>query len=150
MESNQIPVLSIFVDSSVLISATLSSTGSAHDLIRLGSERRAVLVLSPFVLEEVERNVTRKGRDRLPTLRSVLEFFPFVISEPSAELIALEAALIEPKDAEIVAAAATANVDFLVTYDAKHLLSQAVAIEARHGIIVCTPAVAIALIINGG
>jgi putative PIN family toxin of toxin-antitoxin system len=146
MESNQIPTLRVFVDSSVLISAALSSRGSAHDLVRLGVDHRATLVISSTVLDEVERNVTRKGRDRLPLLRRLLETCPFEMCEPTAELIAIEAAKVEPKDAEIVAAAVAGNVQFLVTYDAKHLLARAADIQARNGIVVCVPAVPIAFL----
>ena len=146
MESHQIPVRRVFVDSSVLIAAALSSTGSAHDLMQIGADRRAVLVISSFVKDEVERNVARKGQDRLPQLRHVFDACPFEMCEPSPALVASEATLVEPKDAEIVAAAVTGDVDFLVTYDAKHLLAQAVDIEARHGFVVCTPAVALTFI----
>lgn len=146
MESDQIPARRVFVDSSVLIAAALSSTGSVHDLIQLGADRRTVLIISSFVKDEVERNVARKGQDRVPQLQHILDTCPFEMCEPSPALVANEAALVEPKDAEIVAAAVAGNVDFLVTYDAKHLLAQAVEIEARHGFVVCTPAVALIFI----
>jgi len=144
MASTRTPATRVFVDSSVMIAAALSSNGSAHDLIRLGSEGRVVLVISPLVVTEVERNIRRKAPDRLDRLQDLLNTHPFEIVEPPAEQVAIEVTKIEPKDAAIVAAAVSGDVRFLVTYDAKHLLIRAEQIETRHGVVVCPPAVAIA------
>jgi predicted nucleic acid-binding protein len=43
------------------------------------------------------------------------------------------------KDAPIVASALTARADYLVSYDRKHILSQAAQIQADFGLIVTTP-----------
>jgi predicted nucleic acid-binding protein len=125
MVSNPIPVASVFVDSSVLMSAALSETGSPHDLLLLGSKGQIILVTSSLVITEVERNIGRKAQLRLPRLRQILDVLPFEIVEPSVELVASETAKIEPKDAPIVAAAVAGGVRFLVTYDVKRLLAQA-------------------------
>jgi putative PIN family toxin of toxin-antitoxin system len=148
MESNPIPATRVFVDSSVLMAAVLSHTGSAHDLILLGSKGRVVLVISSLVVTEVERNIERKAPDRLARLRQLPDIYPFEVVEPIADLVASESAKVEPKDAAIVAAAVTSNVTFLVTFDAKYLLAQAAQIETRHGIGVCPPAVAIASLVD--
>jgi predicted nucleic acid-binding protein len=148
MASTLTPTSRVFVDSSVLMSAVLSETGSAHDLILLGTEGRIALVISTYVVSEVERNLGRKAPDKLPHLRRIFDDCSFEIAEPSPELVARETANIESKDAGIVAAAVVGNVHFLVTYDVKHLLAQATQIETRHGIVVCSPAVAIASMLN--
>jgi predicted nucleic acid-binding protein len=46
---------------------------------------------------------------------------------------------IAAKDAPIVAAALTAQVDYLVTYDRKHLLAQAERIRSAYNLAVVTP-----------
>lgn len=140
----------VFVDSSVLLAAALSTTGTAHDLVKLGTENRITLIISTLVLVEVERNLGRKASSRIPRFREILGSCPFEMVEPSAEIIASEVGKIEQKDVAIVAAAVTGSVHFLVTYDAKHLLAQAAQIEVRHGIVVCTPAMVIASIIDSG
>ncbi len=84
MASTRTPATRVFVDSSVLIAAALSSNGSAHDLIRLGSERRVALVISPLVVTEVKRNIRRKPPDRLNRLQDLLDTHPFEIVEPPA------------------------------------------------------------------
>lgn len=148
MESTdfQNPEPRILLDSSVLIAAALSRRGSANDLVLLAAERKVTLIIRPFILSEVERNVARKASARLPNLYDLMESVSFERCEPPASLVVSEAAHVEPKDAEIVAAAVTSKADLLVTYDAKHLLSCARDIERRHGIVVCDPAFAIVFV----
>ena len=112
-----------FVDSSALMAATLSSTGAAYDLLEAGQQGRIALVASPYVLREVERNLYRKaprGLDALRERRDQLELI-----DPPPSLIDDIVRNVEPKDAPIVAAAVAAQADYLVTYDRRHLLSQA-------------------------
>jgi len=125
------------------MAAALSSTGSAHELMQLSHSGQVVLIISSLVTEEVERNLDRKAPNKSPRLRQLLDDIAFEQVEPSATAIAREAEHVVPKDAAIVAAAVAANVDFLVTYDERHLLAEADSIQSRHGIVVCTPAVMI-------
>lgn len=148
MESTLIPAPRIFVDSSVLMAAALSRTGSAHDLVQLGVERQVTLLISSLVVSEVERNLGRKAQAKLPNLQRILEICSFDVVDPPAELVSAEKMKIEPKDAAIVAAAVAGSARFLVTYDEKHLLAQAAQIEGRHGIVVCSPAMAISFLID--
>lgn len=148
MESTLIATPRVFVDSSVLIAAVLSTTGSAQDLVRIGVKGMATLVISPLVVTEVELNLLRKAPAKLPYLRQLLGSSQLEVIEPPIELVASEAMSVEPKDAAIVAAAVAGDVQFLVTYDVKHLLRQAVEIEARHGILVCPPAVVISSVLD--
>jgi predicted nucleic acid-binding protein len=55
---------------------------------------------------------------------------------------------VEPKDAPIVAAVVAAQADYLVTYDRRHLLSQAEVIRRHCGIEIVEPAVMLARLAN--
>lgn len=55
----------VFIDSSVLIAASISSTGSARDLLYQGLEGNLVLYVSDVVLEESERNILLKAPNAL-------------------------------------------------------------------------------------
>ena len=140
MESTPSPAPRVFVDSSVLLAAVISASGSARDLVVAGSHCGATLVISSLVVREVERNLRRKARSKLPSLPWILESYPFEFVEASPDSVRSEADHVEPKDAGIVAAAVAGKVPFLVTSDERHLLSQATKIEARHGFVVCQPA----------
>ena len=129
----------VFVDASVLFPASLSPTGSARELIVAGVFGRVSLVLSPFVVEETRRNLSRKAPPALPFFEAFLARGVVHVVDPPAALVRRVAEEIEPKDAPIVAGAVHAEVRFLATYDRKHLLAHAALIRVTFGIAVETP-----------
>ncbi len=128
----------VFLDSSVLIAATISAKGSARDLLNHGFRGEYDLIISTDVIAECERNLREKAPGVLPLFTTFLAFLPHRI-EPTAEQVAQAAAHIEAKDAAIVAAAAAARAQFLATYDRRHLLAQREMIAAQFTITVTTP-----------
>ncbi len=56
---------SVFIDSSVLIAAAISPTGSAHDLIGLALRGVIEWYVSTLVLDETQRNLARKAPEAL-------------------------------------------------------------------------------------
>lgn len=132
-------VFSVFVDSSVLFAAALSSSGSARDLVLLATRGEIELILSSLVLAETERNLAKKAPRALPQFDALRDSGIFRISDPDCDLVRDVAAFIEPKDAPIVAGAIAARVRALATYDRRHLLSQAVVIQEHFGLKVDAP-----------
>ena len=130
---------SAFVDSSVLFAAALSLAGSARDLIKAALTQRIDLVLSPFVLAEVERNLSKKAPSAREAFYSFTQSAVFRLIDPPASLVQDIARAIEPKDAPIVAGTLTAKADYLAIYDRKHLLAQADIVRELYRIVVCTP-----------
>ncbi len=135
-------MLRIFTDTTVLFAAVYSATGSARDLIILATEEKVQLVLSQRVLTEMERNLQKKAPDQLPTYRLLLAaLVPDITAEP-AELVAQVETYLVAKDAPIVAAAISAKVDYLVTFDYKHLLNHP-DVSAKSGLKIVTPDVVV-------
>lgn len=133
------PPTRVFIDASVLFAASLSKTGFARDLIVAGIRGDIVLVLSHIVIEETRRNLAAKVPRAVPFFDTVLALEFLLIIDPPATLVRQTAAHIVLKDAPIVAGAIHAQAEFLVTYDRKHLLTQAGLIQAKFGVIVTTP-----------
>jgi predicted nucleic acid-binding protein len=129
----------VFIDSSVLIAAAISATGSARDLLNLGLAGTIQLIVSTFVLMEGQRNIARKVPRALPVFALIRTSLERRVVDPSPQLIATVAQTIAAKDAPIVAAALTAQADYLATYDRKHLLGQAAQIQATFKLTVTTP-----------
>jgi len=123
----------------VLFAAALSPGGGARALLRCGIRRDVALFISALVLQEVERNISRKAIAALPAFQSLRDNLGATIIDPSEALIERAAATIEPKDAPIVAAAFAAGAVYLATHDQKHLLYQSERIRADFGLIVATP-----------
>lgn len=129
----------LFIDSSVIIAAAISSTGSARDLLAAAFGGEYHLASSALVLDECERNLTRKAPRALPLFHLVRAVLDQHLTEPPDELVREVARFIEDKDAPIVAAAIDAGARYLATYDRRHLLRQAAIIQARYSLIVATP-----------
>lgn len=138
MVSGTGPLVKVFVDSSVLFAAALSAKGSARELILHAIKGEFSLYISPLVLEEVKRNLTRKAPAALPAFDSFRNLFTHIV-DPATPLVRRVAEVVEVKDAPIVAAAMTAAVDYLASYDQKHLLKQKDIILTTFGVVVVTP-----------
>ena len=128
-----------FIDASVLMAATLSTTGSARELFADELRGRIELVASPLVLRETERNLYRKAPHGLGMFLELCARLAEPLVEPPAELIVEVSQHIELKDAPIVAGAITAGAGYLVSYDRRHLLSQAEPVQRQYRIAVVTP-----------
>jgi predicted nucleic acid-binding protein len=61
------------------------------------------------------------------------------VADPTPRLVSRVETVVEPKDAPVVAAALTARVDYLVTYDRKHLLHYSSEILSTFQLVVTTP-----------
>lgn len=129
----------VFVDTSVLFSAIYSSTGFARDLLQLSLDDQIKLIVSQDVLNEVERNLQAKIPDRMDIWQRFLKVLQLeVIADPSLEQVRLCEAYVVQKDAPIVAAAILAEVDYLVTYDRKHLIMPE-EVATQSGLTIVTP-----------
>lgn len=129
----------IFIDSSVLFASAYSTTGTAHDLVKLGIEKKVILVISDDVITEVTRNFTNKYPDRLPIVKGFFEKSAFEQApDPTREEILKVSAYTALKDAPIVASAIKDNCTHLVTYDRKHLIDSPIVSE-QSGLTILTP-----------
>lgn len=131
--------MKLFLDSSVLISGMYSAKGASAALIALGDERNIDLIVSFYVLLETKVNFEQKYPQILPLYEA------FVDTVPPANVIAVDEQDILPvsrytefKDAPVVAAAIKANVDYLVTLDKRHLLTQP-QVSQQSGLPIVTP-----------
>ncbi|HKP51924.1 MAG TPA: PIN domain-containing protein [Chloroflexia bacterium] len=111
-----------FVDSSVLFSACLSTTGASREVLREGAIGNVMLVISEDVVDETERNLLKKRSDALPVLYNLLSFFDIEVVNPTAQEVSEAAQYTMYKDAPIVAAAKKAGTTYLVSLNRRHLV----------------------------
>ena len=138
----QIPNISkkkVFVDSSVLMAAAISPKGSARDLINEAFTQKLEICISPDVLEETERNLKLKAPLGLDYFYKSVQSLTFKLTKPTKKQILKAAKIVVGKDAPIVAGAIKAKVDYLVTYDRKHLLEYKREIKTNFHLKVVTP-----------
>jgi predicted nucleic acid-binding protein len=110
----------VFLDASVLFAAAASATGASRAIIVLAEIGLIRVVISPKVLEEAERNLSRKAPRALPFYRQIIASLDLeMVNEPTPGKVAECAEVIEAKDAPILAAAMEAKPARLVTLNTK-------------------------------
>ena len=136
----------LFLDANVIFSAACSPTGRASALFRLAGVGRCALAASRHVVEEARRNLAVKADHRLDRLEELLE--PVDVGPEAPPDVAAWAAArgLPANDAPVLAAAAVARADLLVTGDRTHfghLLG-----EECGGVVVVTFATALARLLD--
>jgi putative PIN family toxin of toxin-antitoxin system len=114
------------LDSSVLVSAFLSPSGTPATLLA-GARRGAFSMhLSNEILEETVRALLRPkiAQRYRHTVRDVTEYLVLLseVAELVEEIPTLRAVPRDPKDDMVVATAVRAGADYLVTGDRRHLV----------------------------
>src|SRR4030042_6045286 len=115
---------SVFIDSSVLFTASNSPTGGSAKLFTLKSIK---LVVSPLVLTETERNIRKKLHSyELERFFKLVARTHILDQKPDVDLVRQAKRVIIEKDAVILAEARLSKSDFLVTLDKKDFLNEKV------------------------
>lgn len=134
------PEISLFLDSSALITGIVSAKGAARVLLLLAEAGQIAVTISEQVLAETERTIARKVPQALSDLRqAILASQARIVRDPSLEEISAHPDLIShPADIAIVLAAMQTKVDFLVTLNRKHFIDDR-DVARRSGLRIGTP-----------
>ena len=128
----------VFVDASVLFSAVISLTGASRELLRYAVTGDVILVVSPYVLAEVEANLAKKAPVNAPRFEQIKTIVSFEMVQPDQAAVQAAARYTVQKDAPVVASAITGNCDYLTTYDRRHLINPP-EVSTESGLIIVTP-----------
>ena len=142
-------MIRVFLDTSALYAAVYSQTGAAREIIRLAIRGEICLVVSQLVLEEARRNLQAKAPEAASHLEDLIQVVEFETVRPTREEVLAALAYTEPKDAPIVAAAEKARVDYLVSFDRRHLVS-APEVARRAGLRIVLPETCLEEVREGG
>lgn len=113
-----------FIDASVLFAAAYSTTGASREILRLTLREQVRLVCSEFAYKEARRNLERKAPKVVSDLETFWDTVDFEVVRPTKRQVQQAMQYTVAKDAPIVAAAKTAQVDYLVTLDRRHLFGR--------------------------
>jgi len=131
-------MLKIFVDSDVIISSLISSTGAASLLIN--STKNLELWVSNISIKELE-TVTERLKLRKSRLKTLIKNqFNTIELKASSDLLKEEFSgfVSDENDAHIVAGAKKSRVQFLITYNTRHFKSEK--LKKDLNILLATPA----------
>lgn len=143
-------MIRVFLDASVVFSASYSEKGASRDVIRRAIRGELMIVVSRYVLEEVRRNLEEKAPRALGAYQEFVTLVsPEIARDPSPSELKEAASYINLKDAPIIAAGINADVDYLVTLDRKHLLGDT-NVARRSGLKIVTPDELVAVLSGNG
>lgn len=113
----------IFLDSNVVLSGLLSSTGAPRiilDILTL-SLPGLIGLTGRYNLIEIERNIKKKAPAVLPVYNEYLPKMHLeIVPLPSVAEVATHSGIIADKDTPVLVSAIKGRVDFLITGDKKH------------------------------
>lgn len=115
----------VFLDTSALFAGVGSAAGGARLILKLGEAGAVQVLVSSLVLHEMEKSLLDKAPQMLGALALLLDLSRAeVVPSPSVAAIRQSRSFVtHPGDAEVIAAAQTASVDYFVALDQKHLLN---------------------------
>ena len=114
----------VFLDTGALFSAVYSATSGPRTILRLGEAGAIDLWVGPWVLRETEAVMEQKLPASKAYFAVLLDRSGIrVTTEANEELLAAARAIVSYlPEAQIVAEALTAGVDYFVSFDREHLL----------------------------
>ena len=122
--------LRVFFDADVLIAGSLSATGASHVLLHLAELGVIEGVTSPQALREAEENLRRKLPIALPAFRVIRSSSLGREVDPAPSHLRAAEGRAHPDDVPILAAALTADCDYLVTHNTRHYRTAGMACRA--------------------
>ncbi len=113
--------LRVFFDSDVLIAGSASKTHSSASYLLLQLAELTLIegLISPYVREEVERNLQAKLPQALPVFRALVQTALVEAPDPPLAALARWTGRADPKDLPVLAAAISNDCHYLVTFNIK-------------------------------
>ena len=113
-------MIGVVMDTNQIIAGSLWPSGPAGFILETWRKRKMDLIVSPAILDEVERVLVTKfdtGREAADYLRKVFAFYGKLV-DPKKRIVAIEH---DPSDNMFLEAAVEGGADFIVSRDS-HLL----------------------------
>lgn len=120
-------LLTVFLDTSVILSGLASSSGGSRKLFEAAAKRKLRLLTSSYVLEEAIRHLQKLKIERVSLEELFSEKIVSLIANPPDDLIKkFHSVSLDPDDAHVLAGAALSGADILLSLDKKHILMPAI------------------------
>lgn len=118
------PLLTIFLDASVILSGLASPTGGSRKLFEAAGRHKLKLLTTPLILQEAANHLQKLDIEpqQLETLLSA-KIIHLVANPPEKMIKKFQSASPDPNDAHVLAGAGLSGANILVSLDKKHLLT---------------------------
>lgn len=116
--------MKVFLDANVYFAGAMSSEGASAMVLKLAKMGKIEIFANHLVLLEAERNLAQKADQKiLERFHHDLQQIPIhMIHSVEQKVLVKYQALINFKDAPILAAAVETGIDYLITLDRRHFL----------------------------
>lgn len=133
------PSLTIFLDSSVILSGLASPTGGSGKVLQAAKQQKLKVLTTPLVVEEVTRHLDKLNivPDKLHRLLSS-KTVRLLANPNDGTIEKFRHVCHDPNDAHVLAGAAISGADILLSLDKKHILAPSVQ-KALHPMSVKSP-----------
>lgn len=120
-------LLTIFLDTSVILSGLASPTGGSRKLFEAARHHKLKLLTTPLILQEAANHLQKLNIEsqQLETLLSA-KIIHLVANPPEKTIENFQSASPDPDDAHVLAGAGLSGANLLVSLDKKHLLTAGV------------------------
>ncbi len=134
------PLYTVFLDTSVLIAATLSSKGASAEILNLCRHGQLKGVVSDAVMAEFVDVLCRKYPHQSTFADSLITLSRLEITKIKKSPLIQKAKkwITDSKDAHVLAAAAKTKVDYLITLDVRDFIWDAT-VSKKSGLSITTP-----------
>ena len=117
--------MKVFLDASVIITGINSKNSASNIILKLSQKGKIKTFVSSITLNEVIRNLNKNFPKEV--LQDFLTYlsksnFKKIEFKDESEVLKFQGVTTQ-KDIHVIAAASKAKVDFIITFDRKHLLS---------------------------
>lgn len=114
--------MKVYLDASVIIAALIFPSGGSFKILQLAMKKIFHLITSQTVIEEVINNSTKIGKPEDSITNFVAQNHIIVRTKMPAADTEKYQGKVDPKDAHLIAGAASTHCQYLITLDKKHLL----------------------------
>ena len=116
-------MLKVFIDSSVLFTMCDSLKGASYELLQLAQREYLQLVTSTYAFAEAEISLSENNKPKAVALLLAVKQLSIwlIVDITPQEYISAIPTTPDIQDVSIVASAMKAKVDYLVSFDKKHL-----------------------------
>lgn len=142
-------MLKVFIDSSVIVAACGSTSGSSALILGLSRTGKIRGLITAYSVNEAQKNVQQKmpPKNQLRLTSYLLKAKLVYVTPSNPQDIAQCSTITVTKDAPILAATLNSQANYLVTLDRKHLLTAEVK-TFMHPIQVTTPGELVATLLH--
>lgn len=113
----------VFFNASVIITGIISPKGGSAKVLSWAKREKIHGIISEVIFSEVLRHTNKIGKDEGSLTKEILKLNFRIVKAPSKLNSKFKTIVVDPGDVHVLTSALESKVKYLITLDAKHILS---------------------------